>query len=117
MTRIVEQMTDRAGILDECDKILHDMANIREQLDAARAKARDQGEYSNSEWFRRANKALRLRGRRHQALLRRASELRNAEQYDSEETWDSRFVEVARRRLTSDAFAAIVEEVDGRDQE
>lgn len=45
-----------------------EIAKIKAQIGEAKGIAAETGEYSETEWFHRANLALRFKGREHQAL-------------------------------------------------
>lgn len=110
MQREIAAMTDRDAILAEAETLAADAGMVRIQLEEARTKAFEDDVCANRDWYRRASIALRLKGARHQMLLRRAAQLRNDTKAANAAAWEKRFVDAARRRLTPEAFAAILEE-------
>jgi hypothetical protein len=61
---------------DERDEIEEAMAEIRGQLDRAKAHTAATGEYADRQWYNAAKHALRMKGVDHQAVLREAAEIR-----------------------------------------
>jgi hypothetical protein len=67
---------DREGLLDLQAKVCESLDAIKTQLDEAKANAAQNGNYSDADWFRRAQSAQRWRGRFHQKIQARLSALK-----------------------------------------
>lgn len=102
----------REELLSESERTLEDLANIRAQVDVAKRKHAAAGTWADPVWLTRAEAALRHKGRRHQAILLRLSQLRDASAKASQAVFACEFVEVARRRLRVETFAAIAQETN-----
>lgn len=111
---VIREEVERASTFEECmqrsDELVMDMAQIRTQLEAAKAIAKETGHFANRDWFRRASMALRLKGVRHQAYLRRASHLRGRDKEARGRTFEKSFIDAARRRLNPEVFAGLLQE-------
>jgi len=105
----VSTLTDRDSVLSEAEAVLSEMARMKAQIFEAKSRAVD-GDYSDPDWFRRVNTALRYKGIRHQQLLRRAAELRDSANASNANSWERRFIEAARRRLKPETYQALVDE-------
>jgi hypothetical protein len=97
MTR-EELLALKARLMDEMDSIQY-------QLDEAKAKAAETGEYADPDWFRRAEYARRRRGR---AVQRIDMALSKKKQFNRD-AFEAAFVDAARSVLTRDAFSAVTE--------
>ncbi len=87
------------------DALLEKIAALKLQLDTAKGKAWTSGEYSDPDWFNRANYALRMTQREHQQVQRDIGE-KNRRVGAVEQ----RFMDVARRRLDPDLFHSLMDE-------
>jgi hypothetical protein len=85
-----------------------DLAAMQAKIDSVKAKRVQTGEFADADWYARINAAKRFSGQRHQALLRRAAELRKAARKAGAATFEQAFIAAAREQLSPDAFAAIV---------
>lgn len=97
-----------------CDELIEDkaavdaeIADIKLQLDQARGRMRLTGEYADPVWYARATYALRMKGRKSQALQREIGEatrwvrkLRNGE-------IERCFVAAARAELDPSTFTRV----------
>lgn len=59
-----------------CDRLLEEIANIKEQIARAATNARQTGNYGDSDWYHSANRALRHKQAAHQKALRDTASLR-----------------------------------------
>lgn len=71
MTRMTqEQLREKLSVLQVSQSaVLKDISEIREQLLVARERSRQTQDYSDSEWFHSATRALREKEIRHQRIL------------------------------------------------
>ncbi len=99
-----------------------DAAQIRASLEEARSKVATGGGYSDPDWYRRANFALRMKGREMQMVQRELGVKKREQAKDnvtasaSESTsWERKFVYAARSFLSKKDFDAIVAEAEGRE--
>lgn len=58
----------RKNLLDEKEVLEEEIDSIKSQLQAAKARSHETGQYANSVWFQRASDALRHKKRRHQRI-------------------------------------------------
>ena len=87
-----------------------EIAKIKAQIGEAKGIAAETGEYSETEWFHRANLALRLKGREHQALQLEFGRRRKEDRRAFNATVEREFINVARTRLDYATFRAIMDE-------
>ncbi len=91
-------------------KVTEEIAEIKAQIGEAKGYAAETGEYSDTEWFHRANLALRLKGREHQALQFEFGRRRKEERRAHNATIERAFIDAARARLDYATFRAIMDE-------
>lgn len=97
----------------------NDIAQIKMQMSRAHERRQVTGEFSDPEWYRKAERALSYKGvylQRINLALRaaRAKEhkSREVEQKLRDSTWERAFVKAARAALDPETFAAIVSEAN-----
>jgi hypothetical protein len=115
---------DREGLLDLQAKVCESLDAIKTQLDEAKANAAQNGNYSDADWFRRAQSAQRWRGRFHQKIQARLSALkketkeRNLDEARKESLrFERTFFSLASKMLPAPLFASIVEAATERMEE
>lgn len=86
-----------------------EIARIKKQLEDARFAARTTGEYSNSDWYSRAQYALRMRGRDSQRFQHKIGDMNRALRKLNNAQVELCFVEAARRRLERAEFEQLWE--------
>jgi len=96
----------------EISAVLRDIAQIRAQIDMAKAEQRQSGEYADAGWFARANTALHFRGREHQMLqLEFAKKRKAANELKAKlanQDFERRFMFNAKRILPPETYQAIM---------
>jgi len=97
-------------VLELLPQVTVEMDSIRQQIDAARVKARTTGEYADPDWYQRAQCALRARGRFHQRLQFRLSALKQTQS----KGLDGYFVDAARELLPREQFERLLQAASGR---
>ncbi len=92
---------------------LEEIASIKEQIARAKARAAAEGDYSDANWYQRANRALRHKQIEHQSLLRSAAELRKRLKQEAQREQNPRFeqafIAAAKGMLDEDTFQRIVQ--------
>ncbi len=91
------------------------LATINAQLSAAKAKAHS-GEYSDPDWFHRAQYARTMKARDSQVLNRLISKLRKTQNKRTRNLAHF-FVDAARELLVADTFQMLMEEARSRKEE
>lgn len=91
-------------------EVTAEMAEIKAQIGKAKGYAAETGEYSDSDWFHRANLALRLKGREHQALQLEFGKRRKEERRDYNASLEHAFIDAARTKLDATTFRLIMDE-------
>jgi len=87
-----------------------EIAEIKAQIGEAKGIAAETGEYSDTEWFHRANLALRLKGREHQALQIEFGRRRKEERRAHNSRIERAFIDAARARLDATTFRLLWDE-------
>lgn len=111
MSTLEDQMRESQA---ECDRLIEDIANIKEQIARASTAARQTGDYSDSDWFHAANRALRHKQAAHQKALRETAEIRRELKAmqrandPSEKTFERRFMTEAKAVLSGELYDAII---------
>lgn len=111
---LIEGM-DRDELLTLKAQIDDEMASIRSQIEKARAHQKLTGEYAHPDWYRRANDALRHRGRESQRIQIRMAKLRaerHAELQSQNPSDAEAFVRAARLILDRETYLRIWAEVN-----
>lgn len=108
----------RTSIENEMIYLRTGIAGIRADILDAKAKVATRGEYSDPDWYRRANYALTTKGHRHQILQQQLSAVNKKIKALSHaaadaKSWKTRFVEVSRRLLTEEMYERIMSEAKG----
>lgn len=86
-------------------RLMDEMDDIQSQLDRAKARAAETGEYADSDWFRRAEFARKRRGRAVQKIDLALSRKKQV----THRSFEAAFLDAARSVLTHDAFAAVTD--------
>jgi len=94
--------------------ITAEMAQIKAQIGNAKGYAAATGEYANSQWYNKANLALRIKGREHQALQLEYGKRRRAERRAYNANVEQNFIQVARLHLDTAKFQEIMDEAVAR---
>jgi hypothetical protein len=104
--------------LEECEALLptveEELAALRAKLESVRAKRHTTGEFADPDWYRRATSRLRFSGVFHQQLTRKIAELKRAERRAHNVRVECSFIEIARERLDSQTFAAMMRDAQER---
>lgn len=119
--QIAELLAQREQLLRAKEENLEAARRIRSQLDRARSAAAANGDYSDRHWFRRANDALRHRGREDQEYGLRLTLLNREINGLQISAWQHRdqvirpgfqaaFYHVAKRELPSALFQRLIAE-------
>lgn len=87
-----------------------EIAEIKAQIGEAKGFAAETGKYSDNEWFHRANLALRLKGREHQALQLEFGRRRKEERRAHNASIERAFIDVARAKLDATTFRLLWDE-------
>lgn len=94
--------------LEECASVMEqlsfDCANIRTQVDAAKATQKATGRYSDPQWFARATTALRWMNRDRQRLQDHMAMLRKAARAAKETSRDKLLIEALRQHVSPEVF-------------
>lgn len=107
-TRSIEDIERRISVT------LAEIAEIKAQIGEAKSIAAKTGEYSDPQWFRRANYALRLKGIEHQSLLLEYGKKRKEEKAARNVTLEREFINVAKTRLDPTSFRLLMDEALAR---
>jgi hypothetical protein len=109
---IAELQAYRLRIMRAKEENTLDVGKIKTQIEHAKAKVIQTGRYSDSDWFARVNAALRAKGWRDQMLGnelgRVGNRIRKLRGNETAASFECRFIDAARRKLTGDQFAEIV---------
>lgn len=100
------QVRDLLALKDANDL---EIARIKKQLEDARFSARTTGTYSDSDWYSRAQYALRMRGRDSQRFQQKIGDMNRALRQLNNAQVELCFVEAARRRLSGAEFLELWE--------
>ncbi len=100
------------------------VALIRDSLQEARTKVVTERVYSDPDWYRRANFALRMRGREMQMVQREMGKRKRARAVEHKEapdlaalTWERQFVKTAKVMLTGELYTALCNAATERDRQ
>lgn len=97
--------------LDEQElRLQGEIADIKAQIEGAKARAAQTGDYSDNDWFIRANHALRHRTIEHQKVLKMIGERNRERRKKNGEQSQRRFIELCRKRLPPETFQMLWEE-------
>lgn len=90
-----------------------DLLNIKNQIEAAKAKAAVEGIYAPADWMVRAKYAMRLKGTQHQYLLREIAKRKKNESMIKNDKlskeFERRFIAVAKNMLPEEVFLSLIE--------
>jgi hypothetical protein len=105
-----------ADISTRLEDVSKEMVSLKDQLESAKVRRIETGEYADADWFRRTTTRLRHRGREHQALLvesgRRRRESRKSAKLVLDASRDRFFIRVALKRLPRELFEEIAREAE-----
>ena len=87
-----------------------ELAEIKAQIAGAKAHAAETGEYSDADWFNRANLALRFKGREHQSLLLECGRRKKEERRAYNASVEREFINAARTKLDATTFRMLMDE-------
>ena len=96
----------RDEVLTQMQIEQEDCDSISDQLGKARSNAAE-GNYSDPDWYRRAERALRGKRRTVQRLQREAAEMRRAEAKRKADTFGQAFMDVAAKVLGEEKYVEI----------
>lgn len=105
LTKLSREALDRRVV-----EVMTEMANIRSQVNDAKSHTATTGDYSDADWFRRAEHALRMRGIEHQKLAQEVGRRNRQEKTERANAREVHFVRIAKRRLDPALFAEILDE-------
>ena len=91
-------------------EVTAEIAKIKAQIGKAKGHAAESGEYADTDWYNRANLALRLKGRERQVLQLEFGMRRKEERKAHNSTIERAFIAAARLRLNPLTFQAIMDE-------
>ena len=101
----------------KADKTLEAMAAIKEQIARAKSKVHETGDYSDSDWFHSANRALRHKAADHQILLREMAKAKEAAKQAAHQISEERatrfersFMRAAKQMLDDATYSDIISE-------
>ena len=89
-------------------EVTEEIALIKAQIAEAKGIAAETGDYSDSDWFHRANLALRFKGREHQALQLEFGKRRKEERRQRNDTFERAFIDAARDLLDADTYKMVM---------
>ena len=92
------------------DLLLEKIARLKMQIDGAKAHCAQTGDYSDADWYNRANYALRMVAKEHQQCIREIGERNKRTKLENAARFERLFVEIARRRLHRELFQEIFNE-------
>lgn len=99
----------RADLIQLKNIIDDEIASIKEQLDEAKTEQLVTGTYADPGWWRKANSALRMKGRFVQKIQRQIGLAKQDEHQQSSVTFERHFISVAREVLDKETYSAIIE--------
>jgi len=106
-----EELEDLRFELEEIKlDVEEDMSNIKEQLDTARSVAYTERKFADPVWFRKANHALKIKQRMHQATLLLLSRSRRAMTTRERGSFERMFIRSAREILEKETYQRIVDQ-------
>lgn len=92
------------------DDLAEDLASIGGQIDAAKWEAQATRVYADHEWFRKAAFAKRAKGAEHQRVLTEIARRKQQDRKKNANSLGEAFIDVARRRLSAEVFADLMDE-------
>jgi hypothetical protein len=97
------------------DETIEAIAAIKEQIARAKSNAAQHGDYSDSDWFHSANRALRHKQAEHQLLLRETAKVRQKNKQESHVlsekqrlTFERTFMQVAKQMLDDATYTMLL---------
>lgn len=94
----------------QLEALLDKIAHLKMQIDGAKAEAAATGNYSDRDWYNRANHALRMAQKEHQQVQLEIGEQNRAKKREGAAAWEKAFIDAARRRLEPELFMELVAE-------
>lgn len=83
--------------------------DIKEQLGRAKARVATHGEYSDPDWYRRTERALRIKRRQSQRIQQRLGEMKEARRQQADSV-DALMVKIFKERVDEAFFRQVAEE-------
>lgn len=90
--------------------LTYNVGQIKNQIEQAKLDAKLNGNYSDPDWFQRANHAARMLGREHQMLLLELAKRKKSTRRQFNTRLERAFMDTARLRLDPDLFRSILDE-------
>lgn len=97
--------------LNDSKSSLELSAAVMKDAIAQAQQQRREGEYTDPDWYRRVNFALRMKGREMQMIAREFGARKLQQKREDGSTWEHRFLEKARELLEPEIFQAIKDAV------
>lgn len=94
----------------EIEELTEAIAHIKGQLDRAAAELAETGVYADRKWYVSAKYALRMKGAKHQRLLRYTADRKRQERKTKSQRFEQCFLASCRRRLNPELFAELMQE-------
>ena len=91
-------------------ELLTEMARIKEQIARAKSLAASERNYSDTDWYHAANRALKHKQIEHQELLQKAATLRKEIRLSDTRSFERAFMDAAYRRLDGEMYACLLSE-------
>ena len=91
------------------DNMQMDIDMMQVEIDTAKAKRVATGEYSDIEWWRKINLALRLTRRNRQRLIRAITEKKKSQKQAENKTFERTFIQLAKTTLEPATFQEIID--------
>jgi hypothetical protein len=98
------------GLRDLSYRMGEDIDSIEYQIESAQVKARTNGEYSDGQWYAKAQYALRRKRKTVEFIKQIQGERRRERNMSLSTTLASLFVDVAREKLPDHEFEVILRE-------
>lgn len=110
-------MISEAELHQQADDIIYAIASIKEQIARAKSSAAQTGDYADTDWFHRANRALRHKQAAHQILLREIGflsasrrQVAHVKHMEQQPTFEREFIRAAQRKLDEATLKALMDE-------
>lgn len=101
----------REQLLEMKLQVDEERAKIKSQIAKAQALAMETGEYSDRDWYRRANNAMSAFGRQSQriqgAIAQRRDEKKRQNILDNPRTWEREFITATKRFVSPELYERI----------
>lgn len=105
----MEKFTDMtvSELESRCDEVLGELADIKAQIEHAKAQAVTRGIYADADWFVRARQALRHRGAEHQRINTELAKRKKQLRANNAGDYGQRFIDAARKILPPELLQQI----------